>query len=367
MTRPSGHPELIRQLADAIRASGPITFDAFMQAALHDPEFGYYSAGASRLGPDGDFVTASDMGPAFGAAIARQVDQMAEALNAAAWFTVTEFGAGRGWLARDLIAAAQQPLRYRAVDASAGMRAALAALDTAPELFDAAGDPPPPAPGVVLAVELFDALAVHRVRRREGRLLEVAVDWSDEQFVEVEVEAAADVADWAARYGAAAEEGDEAEVCLRLHDAFARIDHAVERGYAIVIDYGDQASRLYTPDRRRGTLLAYRGHRTNEAYLDHLGEQDLTAHVNFTALTDVAEQHGWRCIATTTQDRFLIANGIVEAFEQDSYHDPEAVQQRLHIKRLIDPMGMGRIFKVYVYAKGEVTDDLPGLRDPFRG
>jgi len=223
--------------------------------------------------------------------------------------------------------------------------------------------------GSVLAVELFDALPVHRIVRRDGRLEEIGVAWDGDRFVDAVLEPGADVVAWSERYGAAAHEGFEAEVCPGIDAQFARFDQTIEGGFAVVLDYGDTAERLYGPERKRGTLLAYRGQRTNEDYLAHVGLQDLTAHVNFTALADAAEARGWSTVGHTTQDRLLIANGILEQFDEideEAYRDPEAIEARWRVKQLIQPDGMGRRFQAWVFCKG--FDDVPtlsGLADPF--
>jgi len=374
LTRPPlGHPQLVDRIREEIRVSGPITFARFMELALHHPEHGYYAAGAGRLGERGDFITASDLGPAFGRAVAQQVEELDRRLERPPSFDLIEIGAGRGLLARDLLAALEtsnqelhRRLRYTAVETSASMRGEIARVAPRVRVADA---PPTAATGCVLNVELFDALPVHRVVRRGGRLEEIGVGWDGERFHEVSIEPADDVSAWAERYGAAATDGFAAEVGLGLSGHIEAWDRAIERGFALVLDYGDTSERLYSVERKRGTLMAYHAHRSGEAYLEGVGEQDLTAHVNFTALTDAATARGWRLVGRTTQDRFLIANGILEAFEtmdDRTYHDPEAIRQRQGIKRLIHPTGMGRMFQVWVYCKGLDTDpELAGLADPF--
>lgn len=364
----AGEPTLLAAIRDGIAEHGWISFAEFMRLALHHPECGYYARGADRIGPQGDFITASDLGPAFGFALARQIREMAERVESEGSFTITEFGAGRGWLARDLVGALVDipTLRYRAVDASTGMRDAIL---TEQVTAYSPSELPPAAPGVALAVELFDALPVHRVRRRDGELFELGVTLEGERLVEHEVVAAEGLQRWATAYGAAAEEGSEAEICLEYDAAFEMLDQSVENGYAIVIDYGDEATRLYSARRHRGTLLAYHRHQTNEDYFDRVGQQDLTAHVNFTALAHAAERAGWQHLGGTTQDRFLIANDILDCFEADSaesYQDPSRVQGRLQLRQLIEPTGMGRIFRVHIFSKRPSSEPtLRGLLDLF--
>ena len=372
---PLGHPRLVHRLREEIRERGPLTFARFMELVLHHPRWGYYAAGPERLGERGDFTTASDLGPAFGRALARQVVEMDELCGRPEPFELVEFGAGRGLLARDICSAIDARgsdlatrIRHASIDTSRGMRRSIE-REAPGSAVHAAAETLRGGQGCVLAVELLDALPVHRVVRRAGRLQEIGVDWDGERFVDAVLEPGERVLAWAERYGAAAEEGFEAEVNLALDDQFARFDRAIDRGFALVLDYGDTARRLYTEARARGTLLAYHAHRTNEDYLARVGRQDLTAHVNFTALCDAATDRGWQQLGCTTQDRFLIANGILEQFERmddAAYRDPRAIQRRQQIKQLIQPTGMGRVFQVWMFSKGLDPVPVPaGLSDPF--
>jgi SAM-dependent MidA family methyltransferase len=222
--------------------------------------------------------------------------------------------------------------------------------------------------GCVLAVELFDALPVHRVRRRAGELVEVYVGVDDSgALAEVEGPCTPEARSFAERHGAASVEGTEAEVAPLVDAQLDAMERCFERGVMLVIDYGERADRLYGPARPEGTLLAYRRHATNRDYLGHVGEQDLTAHVNFSALEDRSRQLGLEFLGLTTQDRFLIANGILETFrpdEPDRLHDARRVKARLQALQLIHPEGMGRRFKALALAKG-CRPELTGLRDPF--
>jgi SAM-dependent MidA family methyltransferase len=224
--------------------------------------------------------------------------------------------------------------------------------------------------GCVVAVELLDALPVHRVRRRDGRLREVFVDLgASGELIERELDPLPQSSALAERYGAAAREGDEAELCPALFEQLDGIERTLDRGFALIVDYGHLATELYGPAHSRGTLLAYHRHRTNEDYLLRVGEQDLTAHVNLTALEDGAWARGLAVLGRTSQDRFLIAHGILAPFDEPDagrWNDPEKVRERLRILQLIHPEGMGRVFHVIVLAKGvEPLPKITGLEDPF--
>jgi SAM-dependent MidA family methyltransferase len=367
----AGHPDLARLIGDEIRSSGPMSFARFMDLALHHPEHGYYARGPGRLGREGDFFTASDVGALFGACLARQLVDMDDALGHPPVFRYVEHGAGRGLLAKDVedALAGQAPelaRRFEAVlvDSSAGMRAAAAEAVPSARVV-AVGGVAGGGAGCVVAVELLDALPVHRVRRRGASLHEVCVGLDGDRLVEVETTPGDALAAWADAYGAAPEDGDEAEACLVLAPALAGLAGSIDRGFVIVVDYGHEAPRLFGPAHRRGTLLAYHRHRAHEEYLIRVGAQDLTAHVNLTALRREAEGLGLHVAGVTTQDRFLVANGILE--ELDIEHGAvAAAKRRLQAKQLIHPDGMGRAFKVVVLTKGvDPAFPVRGLQDPF--
>lgn len=373
---PDAPVSLAERLRATIRARGPLSFASFMELALYDPRDGYYCRGPSRLGPAGDYVTASDAGHAFGRSVARQLLEVDRAAGPFSPFHVVEFGAGRGLLARDVVDAAAEldpsfarRLEYLMVDRSPAMRAAAArcvpeAASLAPEEL------PGSLRGAVVAVELFDALPVHRVRRRGGRLVElfVGLDATDE-LVELEGAPDSDVATMAERYGAAGQEGAEAEVAPSVRDQLAAMAGVLDEGLVLVVDYGDRASELYGPGRHHGTLLAYHRHTANRDYLARVGEQDLTAHVNFSALTDAAQALGLHLLGLTTQDRFLVSTGILEEFtapDPAAWHEPVRVKRRLQALQLIHPVGMGRAFRLLLLWKGDRPPRrLSGLVDPF--
>lgn len=375
---PGPPPEsgLLNVIREEIEATGPISFARFMELALYHPTHGYYSGGAGRIGPEGDFFTASDVGDAFGRCVARQIIDIDARIGPLDPFDVVEVGAGRGLLARDVLDAIAElepdlarRLRYTMVDRSESMRSHAArcvpeARVMAPEQLDDGHQ------GCLLAVELFDALPVHRVRRRGESLVEilVGVDASG-ALVEREAPATGELLAAAHRYGAASEDEMETEIALGAARQLEKLARAIEKGVMIVVDYGMPAARLYDRERRRGTLLAYHGHETSEDYLARVGEQDLTAHVNFTALEDRARECGLDVLGLTTQDRFLVANGVLEEFDQPDLRtarDPKRVKRRLQAMQLIHPEGMGRTFRVLMLSKGcEAPVELSGLDDPF--
>jgi SAM-dependent MidA family methyltransferase len=220
--------------------------------------------------------------------------------------------------------------------------------------------------GCFFSNELVDAFPVSVVTRHGGRLKEVYVTAAGGELRE-ELGPLSDtsIAAYVARYAHHLEEGQRVEVCRQAQEWMRAIAAKLARGFVITIDYGDTAERLYTPDRPRGTLLAYHGHTAGEDFFTTPGQNDLTAHVNFTALIDAGKAAGLEPAGFTTQERFLLALG--EASEFSDVYEPGAselqrLDARLKLKRLISPAGMGNIFKVLIQRRGVVPVALAGLR-----
>jgi SAM-dependent MidA family methyltransferase len=417
---------LAQILADEIQRDGPIPFARFMAVALYHPSLGYYAgggAGREPVGWEGDYFTSGDLHPLWGESIARQLHQMWELLGKPPCFDVVEPGAGRGLLARDVWGWALRhapdwaaalhytladrvpkdtPLREARVSRLAAELARLSVPDGATcwadDLNDALG-----ADGVVGCVvsnELADALPVHLVVKQDGELQEiyVDVDIAAGRFVEhAGPPSSPEVADYLDEYRVpwrGYPDGWRAEVCLDARAWMRRLAAGIRRGFALTIDYGDTARRLYTPYRRRGTLAVYSQHQFAErplAYLAHPGAQDITAHVNFTALIQTGRAQGLRLAGLTTQAAFLTALGLRERLTKlsrplgadimrggilgamggmsnmgDSQLDYlRRISQRNALAALLEPSGLGG-FKVLIQQRGVpgAGRTLVGLRQP---
>jgi SAM-dependent MidA family methyltransferase len=211
-----------------------------------------------------------------------------------------------------------------------------------------------------------DAFPVSVVTRASGRLKEIYVTADGDRLIEKAGPLSGTaLAAAVARYAHDLEEGHRVEMNLRAADWIRAVAAKLVRGFVITIDYGDLASHLYTPDRPRGTLLAYRGHTATEDFYSAPGESDLTAHVNFSALIDAGKEAGLELAGFTTQERFLLGLGEESAFS-DLYEpgesEAERLQARLKLKRLINPEGMGNIFKVLIQHRGAASPELTGLK-----
>jgi SAM-dependent MidA family methyltransferase len=358
--------DLVARIHDEIARDGPVTFARFMELALYDPDGGYYRGGEARPGRDGDFLTAPETHPIFGAVLARAVGEAWDRLGQPDPFVIREYGAGTGTLGLAIIEAlagarpeATGTFRYQPVEIEPRRLELVAERFAAAGRGDALLDPTTtddPIVGLFLANELLDALPTHRVVRRGGRLLEVMVGSVDGRFVDVESEPSS--RELAARLktdGVKLEDGQRGEVCLALDGWVARAAAGLRSGVLLLIDYGYAATDLYDPIRRRdGTLRAYLRHRVHDDPYRHVGRQDLTAHVDVTAVERAARGAGLTHLGTTTQAEFLVGHGM-EGLLQAIQADPDTTLEaylavRSAVMRLLDPGAMGR-FRVMGFGR----------------
>jgi SAM-dependent MidA family methyltransferase len=328
--------DLQQLISERIQREGPISFAEYMRMALYEPGYGYYMTGAAKMGWEADYFTSTDVSSLFANCMGRQLFTMWEKLKHPAHFIVLEQGAGRGHLAEGLRTWAQKEapefyevLDYRTEDIRVGEDAT---EEVNPEHSrgdprgrpaggDASVAPTQAMPSVVLSNELIDAFPVHIVEKRGERLYEVFVDvQQDGRLGEVLDEPSTpEVANYLDMYKIpwrTFDEGWRAEINLDAIRWIQRTAGLIRHGFILTIDYGDKAKALYTAWRKRGTLLCYFKHQANERPLLHPGEQDITAHVNFSALIDEGRRLGMRLHRFTTQRLWLHALGIKEELEQ---------------------------------------------------
>jgi len=411
-----------------IRERGPIPFSRYMELCLYHPELGYYSRHAEQFGKAGDFYTSSDVHAVFGRLLARQFEEIWRALGAPAEIEILELGPGRGLFAQDVLAwsekkfphffhalhyslAEQSPKlrdRLRGVLASylesgkassvsenaferhlhqrlmpwfsdmSGSTAKAAMAAEAAESFYASAEntgegtttaAPDNAmnervlgaevPVVVFANEFFDALPVE-ILSQEGSL---RISAQDGRFVETWVQSLAEELAFLDRYGVHPEPGQRVEVPLLAHRYMSRLASSVGTGLIIAIDYG-YTRQEQLAGRHRGTLMAYRQHSATTNPYEAPGEQDLTAHVNFTSLTAAAEENGMQAQPLLTQSQFLMGIGEPNQFA-DAFENCRIPQERakvaLQLKHLVTPAGMGESFHVLVAAKNVAPQQVEGL------
>ncbi len=365
---------LAELLAERIRRYGPLTFADYMRECLYHPVHGYYSkAEQTRFA---DYYTSADVHPIFGRLLARQFAEMWESLGRPEEFTVVEAGAGAGHLATHVLdfCATKLPafynsLRYVAVERSAARReqtiANLKRHATAGHIAGSAEIPARIAAGCLFSNELIDALPVHRVVKESGALKEIFVDFRDGRFLSATAPlSTCAIAEYFARQGVILQERQYAEAGLEACDWITEVGRRLERGYVLTIDYGHHAAELFDDHHMRGTLLAYQNHRVSEDVYVSPGEQDLTTHVNFTALEMWGKRSGLETAGFTSQTAFLLALGQGNEFADlydEGQTEAERVRARLQLKTLIHPEGMGERFQVLVQRKGSVGSKLTGL------
>jgi SAM-dependent MidA family methyltransferase len=382
---PTGHQALIDDIVSEITRRGPITFARFMELALYHPQFGYYvrpveDPGLERIGWSGDFYTSSDVHPFLAHALAKQAKQIDDVLGHPTPFTVIEMGPGKGLLARDFLAACQSygeafnaRLRYVLIERSPAMRMlqqqALAPYMHRTGLVAWLGSldelPMDGVEGLFLSNELVDAFPVHRIRMAGGRLQELYVRWNGKTFEDCDGPLSTPLLEeYLDRLDVALNDGFRTEINLEAVRWMEQVAQLLARGVVVTIDYGHTAQDLYGPARAQGTLLCYYHQTASEDPYARVGEQDMTAHVDFTSLATVGEAAGLSVTGFTNQMSFLIALGMEEMLATLAPESPEFAGA-IH---LLSPEGMGRTFKVFVQHKGIARPELDGLKfQPFFG
>lgn len=351
-------------IAAAIAAAGGwLSFEEFMELALYAPGLGYYSAGARKFGPSGDFVTAPEISPLFGACIARQC---AVVLQALAQGEILEIGAGTGRLAGDILARLEQlgqlPARYSILEISADLRERqhrhLSA--TLPHLLDRVTwlDRPPAGEfdGLIVANEVLDALPVCRFRWTRAMSEEIGVERHAGRFVWAARRATEELAARCSALRAAGgewEEGYVSEFCPRLGAWAASMTRPLRAGAVLWFDYGLPRAQYYFPERKAGTLLCHYRQQAHDDALLHPGLQDITAWVDFSALAAAATAAGFRLAGFTTQTYFLAGNGIDVEMQRLGAGDPNrSARLANQARRLMMPGEMGERFKAMAWVRG---------------
>ncbi|MBI2867736.1 MAG: SAM-dependent methyltransferase [Chloroflexi bacterium] len=347
-----------------LRRQGRITFAEFMDIALYHPQWGYYNT-RSPVGSQGDFFTSPSAHPAFGALLALQCSEMWDVLGRPERFEVLELGAGNGLLCLDLLTFANRALpdfaravRYTAVERRADVLSRLvveAGLTRQVEVVESDGAPPGPLTGCILSNELVDALPFHRLVMDGGRLREIYVTLKGDDIAEARDEPSTPaLAQRLAEEGVTLGEGWQAEVCLEAEAWVRRIAAVLARGFVVTVDYGDAAHALYSERRRRGTMLCHYQHTLNEEPYKRIGRQDITAHVDFTAIVNAGRAAGLEPLALLRQREFLGNLGL-DLFLRQAVTGGLPHRERLANERgmreLVKPGGLGD-FWVLAQGKG---------------
>jgi SAM-dependent MidA family methyltransferase len=395
---------LRQKIEQEIRERGPIPFSRYMELCLYDEDLGYYSRNAVQFGKAGDFYTSSDVHAVFGRLLARQFEEMWRVLGSPPQIVIKELGPGRGLFAQDVLDWSEKKfpdffkaLRYTLIERSPALRQRIkatlerhfksgnASLASPNDAEPPTGDPAhndvkvakrrhsvaqhvsagkdaglervpsgtaraADTPTIFFANEFFDALPVE-ILAAHGSL---RIDTREGRFVESWTPASAEELEFLDRYSIHPEENERIEVPLAAHRHADALFSALGRGFAIIIDYGyTRAEQL--AGRHRGTLKAIRQHSVSASPYEAPGEQDITADVNFTALTAAAEKHALHPQKLITQSQFLLGIGEANEFA-DAFEECRVPQERakvaLQLKHLVTPAGMGESFHVLLGSKG---------------
>lgn len=356
-------PELLAAIRAEIARAGPMTFARFMEIALYDPARGYYRGPAARPGRAGDFLTAPEAHPIFGRTLARFALAVNAAIGGPSPFAIREHGAGTGALAgpmvEALLAANEAPasIRYHVAEVEPDRVDAVRGAIADRERVTIEPDDGRPIDGLAVANEVLDALPTHRVLARDGDLREILVGLGPDGGL-IDVEAAPTTLALAARLAAgsiALEDGQRAEICLAVDDWVERAAAGLGRGVLLLIDYGYPAPELYDPRQRfAGTLATYLGHQVGDDPFRAIGRQDLTAHVDVSAVSNAAARAGMTAIGATTLGDFLSRLGAGELLVAEQTRPGATLQTYLEARsalvRMIDPGAMGR-FRVLAFAR----------------
>ncbi len=357
-----------QQLSDLVQQKiqqegGWLSFAEFMHMALYTPALGYYSGGLQKFGDSGgDFVTAPEISPLFAQALAAQVAQVLAATQG----SVLELGAGTGKLASDLLLALaareQLPAQYCILEVSGHLRVIQQETlkDKLPaDVFDKVvwlDDVPTDFNGLILGNEVLDALPVHLLQQKAGVLYErgVAFDagfvWQDQPLQTHDILQFVDTSAWPSDY--------LTEVCPAANGLMSRLAGCLKQGAIILLDYGFSAQEYYHPQRNQGTLMCHYQHYAHSDPLIYLGLQDVTAHVNFTAIAEAGVASGLDFYGYTNQAQFLLNCGLLDLLEKHSPDDAVAyMPMAAATQKLLSPSEMGELFKVIAFSKG-LDDDL---------
>ena len=356
-----------REIRRRIRKRGPITFAEFMEVALYHPSCGYYT-GPERIGASGDFYTSPSVHPAFGALLAVQLWQMWQLLGCPSPFTVLEPGAGNGLLCRDIVSAASglagdfaSSLRYLCIDrrnAPGHERGLPGVARVATNRLPFQG-----IVGCVLSNELHDAMPVHQVTLADGRLQEAMVGLEGDSLIAGTAKPSTPLLEERLNsLGIELAEGQVAEINLHLDLWAAEAAACLDRGFVLAIDYGRQAADLYSAkERYRGTLTTYHRHIQTDRPLERIGEQDISAQVDFTSLAHAGANAGMDFLGYDTQAAFLRNLGIEHLLRHRPVGPPRQAQaDRVGIRELVKRGGLGD-FKVMAFGKGVGQSELWGF------
>ena len=359
------------KIKEKIRNEGPISFHDYMEMALYDPCVGYYTSPGEKIGSVGDYYTSPCLTSLFGAMIGKQIEEMWEQINEPA-FSIVEFGAGNGTLCRDILQYLEKNsdlykgLTYYIIEKSPSMIEREKNVLTSfadkvqwiSSINEIAGFT-----GCVLSNELVDNFSTHQVIMQDD-LMELFVDHT-ETFTEQLRPATSELKNYLSRFNILLPGNYRTEINLEAERWMNEVALALKKGFVLTIDYGHTAAELYNEQRKNGTLLCFYKHTINDNVFDHIGEQDITTHVNFSALANAGATNGLNCCGFTNQSNFLFSGGIVNylrQLEREAKHAIDCNQVSLYMLLY----KMGQKIKVMLQEKEVGPESLSGMQFSFK-
>ena len=356
-----------------IYVDGSLSFRDFMEMALYYPELGYYTSAREKFGREGDYFTAPFFSEIYGSMIAKQLEEM-WVLTGRYEFMIVEYGAGSGTLCADILCYLKsnhkfyKEINYCIIEKSDSLRNQQKSLIGSKDgIIQKVSwlnsiDEIAPFTGCVLANEVVDNFSVHKVVMKEDQLMEVFVD-HDEEFKEILKPAPTHLKEYFQQLNVILPDEFCTEVNMEAIEWLKKISASLARGFILTVDYGFPSSELYQPYRKLGTIVCYHKHSVNDQPYVHIGEQDITAHVNFSALDLWGERNGLVKCGFTTQSQFLSGLGITNSFRNLEIKEKNNFDFRKKLMLLHTLLiSMGKKFKVLIQQKGLQKPLLSGLQ-----
>lgn len=362
--------ELSEIIKNKIQKQGPISFYEFMEMALYYPSLGYYNSDRNKIGTEGDFYTSPVLSSLFGEMIGKQMEEMWFLLGKKP-FTIVEYGAGTGALAYDILhylknnSALYNELNYCIIEKGEKMRRLQNhALKEKVSWYDSVKEIPA-INGCVLSNELLDNFPVHKVVMKD-ELMEVFVDYKND-FEESLKPANEDLKNYFSELDVVLPKDYITEINLDAISWMKDISQNLQSGFVLTIDYGFSSADIYSDKRNAGTLLSYNRHEINDSPYQNIGGQDITAHVNFSALAHWGEKFGLKCCGYTSQSNFLRSLGLMNYLRKLEMENKDSQNKDFifQINKLL--VDMGNKFKVLVQQKGSKCQMITGMQfaNPF--
>lgn len=359
---------LQQKIIEKIKKEGPITFKTFMEMALYEPELGYYTSQKTRIGRSGDFYTSSHLHPAFGMMIGKQMEEMWEMMGRPSAFQIIEMGSGAGYLCKDILDYLKNrelfnSLSYTIVELNPAMKTSqqnlltdfsdrVSWVSSIREINNIKG--------CFLSNELLDAFPVHIIEMND-EIKEIFVSTDNEKLTEIKkAPSTSGIADYLKEFSIGLEKGHRSEINLEIKKWLGEINRVLTEGFILTIDYGYSSEDYYSEDRNRGTMLCYHEHQVTEDPCQNTGEQDITAHVNFSSVKKCGDELGIKTIGFCPQGTFLVSLGIDEVIAE-IHKNSDYPFEVARIKKLILPGTMGETHKVIIQYKGSGKPALRGF------